>query len=177
MSEPEIVLETERLRLTNWLPHHIDDLMALHGDPEVSRYLSVDGRPDSRAQAEARLKLWADNFATHRMGKLRITRRSDGAFVGRAGFGIYPPTGEPELGYALLRQNWGKGYAKEAAAGLRDWIFRETDRSHFIGFADIRNTASIHVLQSIGMRPTVARKEPDGLECQFHVFTRDDWHG
>ena len=32
---PETVLETERLRLTNWLPEHLDDLVRLHGDPEV----------------------------------------------------------------------------------------------------------------------------------------------
>jgi len=172
----ETVLETARLRLTNWLPEHIDDLVRLHGDPEVSRYLTDDGKPETRAQGEARLALWADNFRTHRMGKLRVTRKADGAFVGRAGFGIYPPTHEPEIGYALLRENWGKGYAKEAAAGLRDWVFRETDGTHFIGFADARNGASIHVLQSIGMRPTVIEKHA-GVDCQFHIFTREDWYG
>ena len=174
---PEIVLETERLRLTSWPMDYIDDLVRLHGDPEVSRYLSVAGHPETRQRAEERLRLWADNFATHRMGKLRMTRKSDGAFVGRAGYGLYPPTGEPEIGYALLRENWGKGYAKEAASGLRDWLFRETEHDHFIGFADSRNAASIHVLRSIGMRPTFERQEADGMLCQFHVFTRDDWRG
>jgi [ribosomal protein S5]-alanine N-acetyltransferase len=173
---PETVLETERLRLTNWPIEYIDDLVRLHGDPEVSRYLGASGAPETRQQAEARLALWADNFATHRMGKLRMTRKSDGAFVGRAGFGIYPPTGEPELGYALLRESWGLGYAKEAAAGLRDWIFRETEWDHFIGFADVRNAASIHVLQATGMRPTVIRAHA-GVDCQFHIFTREDRHG
>ncbi|MDR3475312.1 MAG: GNAT family N-acetyltransferase [Devosia sp.] len=171
------VLETERLVLAGWGPEQVGDLIRLHGDPEITRYLSTHGAPETRQQAEARLARWADEFARHRMGKLRVTRKADGAFVGRAGFGIYPRTGEPELGYALLRENWGLGYAKEAAAGLRDWIFRETDRDQFIGFADVRNAASIHVLQSIGMRPTIIRTEPDGMACQFHVFTREDWHG
>ena len=175
--ELETVLETERLRLTNWPVAYIDDLVRLHGDPEVSRFLSFSGAPETRQRAEQRLALWADNFATHRMGKLRMTRKADGAFVGRAGFGIYPPTGEPEIGYALLRENWGLGYAKEAAAGLRDWLFRDTGHDHFIGFADVRNAASIHVLQSIGMRPTFVRTEPDGVACQFHVFGREDWRG
>ena len=171
----ETVLETERLRLTNWLPEHIDDLVRLHGDPQVARY--VTGSPETRQQGEARLSLWADDFHAHRMGKLRLTRKADGAFLGRAGFGIYPPTGEPELGYALLWENWGKGYDKEAAAGLRDWIFRETVWDHFIGFADIGNTASVHILQAIGMRPTEIVTEPDGTAAQFHIFTREDWHG
>ncbi len=38
-------------------------------------------------------------------------------------------------------EHWGNGYATEAAAALRDWIFRETDWDHFIGFADVRNAA------------------------------------
>lgn len=154
------VLETERLRLTTWLPEHLDDLFRLHSDPEVSRYLT--GSPETREQGEARLKLWADNFRTHQMGKLRMTSKTDGAFVGRAGYGLYPRTLEPELGYALLRENWGCGYAKEAAAGLRDWIFRETDHAYFIGSADIR--------------PTEIRTDPDGT-AQFHIFAREDWHG
>ena len=172
---PEIVLETERLRLTNWLPEHLDDVVRLHGHPDVALYLK--GVPETVEQGQARLDTWADNFRTHRMGKLRVTRKDDGVFVGRAGFGIYPPTGEPEIGYAMLRENWGKGYATEAAAGLRDWIFRETAWDHFIGFADVRNAASIHVLQSIGLRPTFVRTEPDGQVCQFHIYTREDWRG
>jgi ribosomal-protein-alanine N-acetyltransferase len=174
---PEIVLETERLRLTNWLPEHIDDVVQLHGNAEVSRYLSPSGAPETRAQGEARLKDWANTFAQHRMGKLRVTRRVDDSFVGRAGYGIYRSTGEPEIGYAMLRENWGQGFATEAAAGLRDWLFRETAWDHFIGFADVANTASVHVLQSIGMRPTFVRREPSGIPCQFHIFTREDWHG
>ncbi len=173
---PETVLETERLRLTNWLPTHIGDLLALHGDPEVSRYLSADGQPEDLAQAEERLTLWARNFAEHRMGKLRATDKRTGEFVGRAGFGIYPPTGEPEIGYALLREHWGKGYAVEAASGLRDWIFRETDWDHFIGFADVRNAASLAVLERIGMTRTHTANAPDGLAHHHHVFRRSDWH-
>jgi RimJ/RimL family protein N-acetyltransferase len=175
MTEPVIVLETERLRLTNWLPEHLDDLFRLHADPEVSKYLT--GSPETRSQAEARFARWADEFSTHRLGKLRLTLKADGSFLGRAGFGLYPGTREPELGYALLRERWGKGYAKEAAGGLRDWIFRETAHPHFIGLADVRNTTSIHLLQSIGMRPTGVRNAADGVPCLFHIFTREDWHG
>ena len=177
MTEPQIVLETERLRLTNWLPEHIDEIEALHSDPEVSRYLNSDGKPEPRERAEARFAEWEKQFADNRMGKLRVTLKDDGTLLGRAGFGIYPPTGEPEIGYALFRQHWGKGYAFEAASGLRDWIFRETDWDRFIGFADIRNAASLRVLRGIGMTETRVEQDVYGLTCQFHVLTREDWNG
>jgi RimJ/RimL family protein N-acetyltransferase len=178
MSGIETILETERLRLTNWSPEHLDDLVRLHGDRRVMRYITDDGAPETRAQVEARLVQWADNFAQHRMGKLRITRKSDGLFVGRAGFGIYPPTGAAELGYALLFEHWGNGYAFEAASGLRDWFFSETKRDFFIGFADTRNEASLHILQGIGMTPTHQESDPEGKwTAQFHVFKRETWLG
>ena len=165
------VLETERLILTGWRTDQLDDLVALHGDASTARYLSASGAPWTREQAESRLAVWMDEFANHRMGKLRVTRKSDGALVGRAGYSLYPPTGEPEIGYALSPEYRGAGYAREAAEGLRDWLFRETEWTHFIGFADVRNAASLKILRSIGMEPTHVAVD-NGMECQFHVLRK-----
>ena len=171
---PETVLETERLRLTGWLPEHLPDLESLHGDPQVARYLNLDGLPWTKEQCQTALTAWMVLFSESRLGKLRVVRKSDNLQVGRAGFGIYGPTGKPELGYALYPRYWGNGYAQEAAAGLRDWIFRETDWDHFIGLADVRNEASLKVLGKIGMKPTHVETEPNGLKAQFFTYSRED---
>ncbi|WP_375449716.1 GNAT family N-acetyltransferase [uncultured Devosia sp.] len=163
------VLETERLVLSGWTQEQIEDLVRLHGDPMVARYLDAEGKPWSREKAAARLSLWHDNFVQHRMGKLRLVRKSDGAFIGRAGFGLFGDQQEPEIGYALLQDYHGQGYATEAASGLRDWIFRETDRTYFLGFADVRNTASLAVLARIGMSKTHV-DVIDDQQCQFHIL-------
>lgn len=173
----ETVLETDRLRFTNWLPEHANEIFDLHSDPEVARYLIVTGEPETKQQALDRINLWAENFKTHRMGKLRVTLKDSDMLVGRAGFGLYRPTGEPEIGYALFRKHWGNGYAQEAAAGLRDWIFRETEHPHFIGFADTRNAASLKILLGIGMQPTHVGEDDEGHLCKFHIFKREDWRG
>jgi len=171
MSELDLI-ETDRLVLSGWTMEQLDDLVRLHGNPNVSRYLSLDGLPWTEAKARTALAGWIALFETRKLGKLRVTRKSDGAFIGRAGYGIYPPTGEPELGYALFEEHHGQGYAKEAAAALRDWIFRDTDASHFIGFADTRNAPSIAVLRKIGMVPTRIETDTNGLLCQFHSYER-----
>jgi RimJ/RimL family protein N-acetyltransferase len=167
----DVVLETERLQLSGWRDDQLDDLVRLHGDPETARYLSDDGHAWSRDECATRLAHWMALFDSRRMGKLRVTRKSDGVFVGRAGFGLHPPTGEPEIGFALLPEHRGRGYATEAAAGLRDWIFRETDHDHFIGFADMMNTPSLKVLRAIGMVETHV-EHFGGMPCQFHVYHR-----
>lgn len=169
MSDLEL-LETDRLVLSGWRADQIGDLVRLHGDPIVARYLTGHGNPWSQQEMDAALANWIELFTTQKLGKLRVTRRSDGVLVGRAGYGIYPPTGEPELGYSLYPEFWGNGYAFEAASALRDWIFRETDWDHFIGMADTRNVPSLAILDKIGMTRTRVEVDDLGLRCQFFIY-------
>lgn len=165
------LLETERLVLSGWRMNQVDDLLRLHGDIRVAQYLDTDGRPWDRVKCTARLALWRDNFASQRMGKLRVERRQDGVLVGRAGFGLHGERAEPEIGYAMFPEFQGNGYATEAASALRDWIFRETDWMYFLGFADMRNAPSLAVLTRIGMVRTHIG-ELDGQPVQFHIMHR-----
>ncbi|HTN61321.1 MAG TPA: GNAT family N-acetyltransferase [Devosia sp.] len=168
MSELNLI-ESERLVLSGWTMDQVDDLVRLHGDPAVTRYLEGDGAPWDRAKCTARVALWCNNFGSTRMGKLRVRRKSDGVLVGRAGFGLHGERSEPEIGYAMFPEHHGKGYATEAANALRDWIFRETDWMYFLGFADVRNAPSLAVLTKIGMvRTHVA--ELRGRSVQFHIM-------
>jgi RimJ/RimL family protein N-acetyltransferase len=166
------LFETDRLVLSGWRRDQIADLVRLHGDPVVAKYLSSHGQPWSMAEMETALDTWIDLFETRRLGKLRVRRKSDGVLVGRCGYGIYGPTGEPEIGYSLYPEYWGQGYAFEAAAGMRDWIFRETDEPHFIGMADVRNERSLRVLEAIGMTKTKIGPTDQGGLCQFHIMER-----
>ncbi|MBU1304986.1 MAG: GNAT family N-acetyltransferase [Alphaproteobacteria bacterium] len=167
-----VLLETERLVLSGWNIDQVNDLVRLHGNPDVSRYLTLDGAPWTEPQAREAIESWIVLFSAQRLGKLRLTLKTDGAFIGRAGFGVYPPTAEPELGFALFAEHQGQGYATEAASALRDWIFAATNYDHFIGFADTRNAPSLAVLKRIGMTPTHVENEPGGLACQFHIYNR-----
>jgi [ribosomal protein S5]-alanine N-acetyltransferase len=165
------LIETERLVLSGWRREQLDDLVRLHGDPEITRYFSASGAIWTREECATRLDEWIELFESDRLGKLRVRRKIDGVFVGRAGFGRHGPTGEPEIGYTLFREHRGLGYATEAAAGLRDWIFRDTAWDHFIGFADVRNEASLKVLRRIGMRQTHVG-DFKGMMCAFHVLEK-----
>ena len=171
MSDLDLI-ETERLVLSGWTMEQLPDLVRLHGDPVVAQYLKGHGQPWTMEEMEEALVHWIELYDTRKLGKLRVRRKDDGVLVGRAGFGIYDPTGEPEIGYSLYPEFWGNGYAYEAASGLRDWIFRDTGASHFIGMADVRNGASLAVLGKIGMIRTHVEAAEDGQLRQFHIFER-----
>lgn len=148
-----VILETDRLVLSTWTDAAVDEVLAMHSDPEVARYLDVQGRIYDRAKAAERVAGWRQEYADSGLGKHRLTRRSDGAFVGRAGFSQFI-SGDPEIGYTLARAHWGQGYASEIAAALSDWLFATRADESFIGFAHRDNTASRRVLEKIGMQPT-----------------------
>ena len=139
MTDDLKLLETDRLVLSGWRPDQAADLYRLHGDPKVARYLTATGQPWSKEEMDKALAHWIELFGRQRMGKLRVTRKSDGVLVGRCGFGVYGPEEIPEIGYSLYPEHWGNGYAFEAASALRDWYFRDTERPFFLGMADVRN--------------------------------------
>ena len=171
MSELDL-LETERLVLSGWRADQAEDLYRLHGDPVVARYLSEHGKPWTKEEMDSALAHWIDLFERQKMGKLRVTRKSDGMLVGRCGFGVEGAEELPEIGYSLYPEFWGNGYAYEAASGLREWYWRETDRPYFIGMADVRNEASLKVLRKIGGVYTHTGHNDHGHYCEWYRYER-----
>lgn len=171
MSDLDLI-ETERLVLSGWRRDQVEDLYHLHGDPVVARYLTAHGEPWTKEEMDGALAHWIALFDRQKMGKLRVTRKSDGVLVGRCGFGVYGPEETPEIGYSLYPDFWGNGYAFEAASALRDWYWRETERLYFIGMADARNEASLKVLRKIGGVFTHTGPNGHGHQCEWYRYER-----
>lgn len=142
------VLESERLLFQPFTCDDYDVLADLHSDPEVQRTL---GGMWDEATIRARLDRFVREHAERGHSKWKVFTR-DGEFIGRAGVSLFERTGELELGYALARRFWGRGYASEAAAAVRDWTFCNLAVDHIIGFTETTNIASQRVLERIGMQ-------------------------
>jgi ribosomal-protein-alanine N-acetyltransferase len=59
---------------------------------------------------------------------------------------------EIEVGYSILPEYWGRGYATEAARFFRDFGFEQENLEQIISVIDIRNIASQKVAEKNGMR-------------------------
>jgi ribosomal-protein-alanine N-acetyltransferase len=57
-----------------------------------------------------------------------------------------------EVGWAIHPQFWGKGYASEAAWFVMDWAFREFLIHRIVAYCHSDNSASVHVMEKLGMR-------------------------
>jgi RimJ/RimL family protein N-acetyltransferase len=133
-------LTAERLR-----DDHLADLVALHLDPEVSRYL---GGVRSAEATEAYLAVNMAHWDQHGFG-LWVLRTKDGQFAGRAGIRhiLVEDADEIEIAYTFKRSFWGQGLASEIATALTDIGLSQLGLPSLIGLVHVGNDASRRVLE------------------------------
>ncbi|MET3808146.1 RimJ/RimL family protein N-acetyltransferase [Nakamurella sp. UYEF19] len=160
----QIVLVTDRLLVTTWLPGDIDDLCQVHSDPVTMRWVR-HGRPETRDEVEDLIASYRNEQQNRGWTRWRVADRHD-RLVGRAGFGLHHDGCGRELGFTLRRDSWGRGLATEVAGGLADWHWRNT-AAELWAFAAVDNTASRRVLDKVGFR-FEGDVEQKGVPCALY---------
>jgi RimJ/RimL family protein N-acetyltransferase len=143
-----LVLETARLVLRQVRIEDLDPFARMMSDPEVRRYL--DGRVIDRDEAWREMALWAGHWSLRGYGLWAAEVQETGTFVGR--IGLYNPEGWPglEVGWALAREHWGKGYATEGARAALECAFDLLGAEHVISVIHPDNARSIRVAERLG---------------------------
>ena len=79
-----------------------------------------------------------------------------------------------EIGYHINKNYWRHGYAKEACAAVKDWLFKNTDFESVYSYMNKENVASWATASSNGM---IRIKEYEDGEEALYVYriTRDEW--
>ena len=107
---PDVVIETERLLLRPLAMADLDEFVALHDDPEVTRFMRRLARPE----AADRLRVIEREWHERGHGMFAVLDRASGCFLGRAGLKYWPqliPRNKPSiplarrLGMAPLRRD------------------------------------------------------------------------
>jgi RimJ/RimL family protein N-acetyltransferase len=125
-------------------------------------------------------------FLSHRIGQIRrdpsvqqwlaraiVLREAGRVMVGNVGFHGEPGVNAPglaralEIGYGILPQHRGQGYATEAVGALLQWA-RTQGIDHFVASVAPDNEPSLAIIHKLGFVRTGEHwDEEDGLE---HVF-------
>jgi len=150
-------LTTERLTLRPVRPGDAPAIEAMFHDPRVNRFLPARRRTESGIDGVRRDRRVA------RLGsavRFAIRTREHPRFIGTVMvFGIDRDSGRAELGYALVRDAWGSGYASEAAGAVIDWAFSALRLHRLDANVADRNLASVRVLRRLGFRAEGVRRE------------------
>ncbi len=131
----------------------IDALIRLDSDPDVRRYVD-DGEPVKVAQAISTIEHWLAWYERSEIfGCWAAIKKDSGTFLGW--FHFRPNSGgphdEPELGYRIIVDAWGHGYATEGSLALINHGFASPDISRVVAETMAVHAASRRVMEKAGM--------------------------
>ncbi len=204
---------TTRLRLEPVGPANAADLWRVQNDDEVSYWYGND-KPGPE-EAEQRAKLMGESWQLHGVHKWIAYDRESGEVVGRGGLSRTPVDddwgqvyaflpAEPwvraayevrspyvahagwlEIGWALRRQFWGRGYASEIGRAGLAFAFDHLGAQAVVSCTVRHNVRSRAVMQRIGMRYAGEIRsrgivegsagEQDDAPYAVCVMLREDW--
>jgi RimJ/RimL family protein N-acetyltransferase len=206
---------TTRLRLEAVGPANARDLWLVENDNDVA-YWYGDHRP-SLEESGRRAKFMGDSWYLHGVHKWIAYDRASGEVVGRGGLSRTPVDddwgqlyallpAEPwvrvaqdvqrpfvahaqwlEIGWALRREYWGRGYASEIGRAGLAFAFEVLRVQAVVSCAVRHNARSRAVMQRIGMQYVGEIRssgmvegmegERDGAPFAVCVVLRRDWNG
>ena len=156
------VITTERLVLRWVSENDIDSLYEIFSDPQVARYWSGPPYTSREDAVKLQREIVAGN-ENNTMLKWGLALRDSDRLIGTTTlFHLNLDNGRAELGYAMGRAHWGKGYMNEALQALVLHAFEVMQLRRLEADVDPRNAASIRTLERLGF--------------QKEGYLRERWH-
>lgn len=159
-------IETQRLFLREMNMDDFDALYKVLADQEIMKhYPYTFDDTKVREWIERNMKRYED-FG---FGLWAVCLKETGEMIGDCGLTLQNIEGEmlPEIGYHIRADQQKKGYAREAAAAVRDWAFNNTDYPALYSYCKYTNVPSYKTAESIGMH--MEKEYPDGANTITHV--------
>ncbi len=149
LSLPEAI-ETPRVRVRAVTLADLEPLMAVNGDPEVTRFLPYkawNSLDDARAWYDRMRGIEASGGAV----QMVVAQRSDDVAIGTCLIFRHDEARQSaELGFVLGRSHWRTGLMGEAMAALVAHAFGPMGIRHFKAVVEPGNAASAALLRKLG---------------------------
>jgi [ribosomal protein S5]-alanine N-acetyltransferase len=171
LSLPEI--KTDRLRLR---PLTLEDLEAIHQiwtDAGVRKYLwddEVISSEETASVIEKSLKY----FHCKGFGLFAVLPLDGDRIIGFCGYWFFHEPPQLELLYGIITDQWGNGFAPEAANAMLEYGFEKLGFSEVLASTDAANVASVRVMEKLGLS-FANRKSSNGLDTLFYSIKREEF--
>lgn len=140
-------LETNSLLLRGWRSDDAEQVINFYADPNMSKYV---GGPRDTDTAWCGMATMIGHWQLKGFGYWAVEEKKSAAFVGCVGLWQSPGWPKLELGYWLLEEFHGKGYAKEAAARCLQYARDDMQADSVVSYIDPENIPSIKLAESLG---------------------------
>lgn len=142
-----VEVETSRLLLRQWREADIESYAAYYSDVALAQY--VGGRL-TREKAWRHMAALAGHWALRGFGYWAVEEKETGTFAGCVGLWFSDGWPELELGYWLMPEAHGRGYATEAGVSARDYAWEVVGAETLVSYIDPENEASKRVAKRLG---------------------------
>jgi len=172
---PTFRLETERLSM-RWLTLEDADLMlSVWNDPAFIQHVgdrgirSIDEAHETLANGA--FKLYED----YGYGPYRVALTSDGTAIGTCGLFRREGFDDPDIGYSILPEFCGRGYAYEAACSVLEYARSELQLPRIRAFISPGNAASIGLAEKLGLQfERAARLAGEDEDARLYSMAMQD---
>ena len=170
----KIVIETERLFLRKYTFDDFNALFEILSDSETMQHYPAPFD-------EQRTKKWIawniENYEKYGFGLWAVVLKESGEFIGDCGITMQNIDNElfPEIGYHIHKKYWRRGFAKEAACAVRDWVVCNTKYDIIYSYMKYTNIASYSTALANGMKKV--KEYPDEKNGISYVYAikREEW--
>ncbi|EPG72910.1 acetyltransferase (GNAT) domain protein [Leptospira fainei serovar Hurstbridge str. BUT 6] len=145
-------IRTERLLLRTWNDGDRDSLFKLNSNPRVMEFFpTLLSAKESNELFDRIQKHWN----RYNFGLFAVEDLDENSFIGFVGIVhvdfdcFFAPN--LEIGWRILPDFWGKGYASEAAISTIRYAFQELNATEIVSFTSVLNERSRSVMRKIGM--------------------------
>lgn len=171
----DIRIDTPRLLLRPPRLEDLDPWSEMMLDEPAARFI---GGVMPRSVCWRQLMTLIGAWHAHGFAMFSVIEKASNRWIGRVG--PWQPEGWPgtEIGWAISRDCWGRGYAGESAAAAADWAFETLGWSRMIHSIAPANVASQRVAQKLGSTHLGAGKLPapyEGDAVEIWGQTREEW--
>ena len=153
MRYSEILLTTDRLLLREFQKDDWKAVLAYQSDPRFYRYYPWEKRTEGDARKFVHAFIEWSRERPRMVYHLAIVLKSEDRLIGSCGIRIINPEWkEGEFGCELNPDDWGNGYAMEAAGAMLAFGFEKLGMHRIWAQCIAENASMIRVLERIGMR-------------------------
>jgi len=164
-----MIIETERLRLREFVEDDWRAVLAYQTDPLYLRYYSWTERTEADVRSFVQMFVEQQRVELRAKYQLAVVLKESGQLIGNCGVRITQyARGEADIGYELDPRHWNKGYATEAARAMLDFGFEALNLHRIWAECVAENVGSARVLEKIGMRQEGRLREKIYLKGRWH---------
>jgi ribosomal-protein-alanine N-acetyltransferase len=145
-----LLFETDRMTVRRFTPADADLFFRINGDKRVVHFIRP---PKTRAESDAfldeNIRFYLDGST---LGRYAVFEKETGEFLGTFSFLYMSGEADFHLGYALVPEAWGKGYATELVQAGIPYFFANTSNPAVFAITSAGNIASQKVLLKSGFQ-------------------------